>query len=249
MAQAPPHPELISEFVKWRYAAGRSSSSALTEAEEVAGFTAKLRAEGKSAAEAEAAMKEVQEYREFAEGVRWDTVFANPDSKVNRKPNRWLMEAVKDRKPGKALDIGMGFGRNSISLAQLGWDVTGFDIASQSVERANQNAGQMGVAIKAMLASEQKFDYGKEQWDLVVDTYEFSPVRTLYPRIWESLKPGGIWVIEGFEKSETVKFGYESGELLERLRGMRILKYEEVEDVADYGLRKVPVIRVVAQKR
>ncbi len=56
-------------------------------------------------------------------------------------------------------------------------------------------------------------------------------------------------MIEGFEKAPKTLFGYESGELLKRLEGMRILHYEEVIDVADFGLQRVPLIRVVAQKK
>jgi len=33
------------------------------------------------------------------------------------------METIKKRRPGKALDVGMGQGRNSIFLAQQGWNV------------------------------------------------------------------------------------------------------------------------------
>jgi 2-polyprenyl-3-methyl-5-hydroxy-6-metoxy-1,4-benzoquinol methylase len=38
---------------------------------------------------------------------------------------------VEARKPGRALDIGMGQGRNSVFLALKGWDVTGFDISDE----------------------------------------------------------------------------------------------------------------------
>ena len=43
---------------------------------------------------------------------------------------------------------------------------------------------------------------------------------------------------------------YGSGELLRLLANQfRILKYEETEDVADFGLQVVPLVRVVAQKK
>jgi 2-polyprenyl-3-methyl-5-hydroxy-6-metoxy-1,4-benzoquinol methylase len=55
------------------------------------------------------------------------------------------MECIKGRKPGHALDVGMGNGRNSIALAQAGWQVTGFDIASLGVEQARAKAAQLGL--------------------------------------------------------------------------------------------------------
>ena len=35
----------------------------------------------------------------------------------NHNPNAFLVECVRNRKPGKALDVGMGSDRNSLYLA------------------------------------------------------------------------------------------------------------------------------------
>jgi 2-polyprenyl-3-methyl-5-hydroxy-6-metoxy-1,4-benzoquinol methylase len=45
---------------------------------------------------------------------------------------------VRGRKPGKALDIGIGEGRNAIFLATQGWEVTGFDISDVGVRSAER---------------------------------------------------------------------------------------------------------------
>src|SRR5215831_21041860 len=52
------------------------------------------------------------------------------ESVFNHHPNAFLVECVRNRKSGKALDVGMGSGRNALYLASHGWDVTGFDIAN-----------------------------------------------------------------------------------------------------------------------
>ena len=67
------------------------------------------------------------------------------------KPNAFLAEALGDLRPGKALDLGMGLGRNSIFLAQKGWDVTGIDLSEVAIAAAQQRARQLGVHIKAIL--------------------------------------------------------------------------------------------------
>jgi SAM-dependent methyltransferase len=243
----------ITAFVEWRYAPGRTSTGAMSQREAINGFRAKLIAEGVAEAEARRIVESIERNWERVEGVRWDRVFADPNSGVNRQPNRWLVETVKGTKPAKALDIGLGSGRNSLYLAQQGWDVTAFDVAAASVERARKNAAGLGLTLRAVVESYERFTFGSRQWDLVVDTYEFFPVRLRNAQIRESLKPGGIWVIEGFEKTPQRQFGYESGELLKLLDGMKIVRYAEVEDIADFGLdfglRKVPLIRAVAQKR
>jgi len=58
---------------------------------------------------------------------RWNNSLTRDTAyKFNKQPNALLMDAIKNKKPGKALDVGMGQGRNSIYLAQQGWSVTGF---------------------------------------------------------------------------------------------------------------------------
>ncbi len=51
---------------------------------------------------------------------------------------------VEGRNPGRALDIGMGQGRNAVYLATQGWDVTGFDPSSEGVRIARSNAEKAG---------------------------------------------------------------------------------------------------------
>jgi 2-polyprenyl-3-methyl-5-hydroxy-6-metoxy-1,4-benzoquinol methylase len=88
--------------------------------------------------------------------------------------------------------------RNSLYLARLGWSVTGFDQAEKAVSAARQRAAEANISLQSVVAHFDRFDYGRERWDLVIDLYEFVPVRRFGQRIYESLKPGGLWVI-GFE--------------------------------------------------
>ncbi len=65
----------------------------------------------------------------------WNDLYAKHEGKEHQF-NKFLAETVKGRKPGTALDIGMGQGRNSLFLAALGWQVTGFDISEVGVKQA-----------------------------------------------------------------------------------------------------------------
>ncbi len=52
----------------------------------------------------------------YGEAELYDSVYARPPA-FNAQPNRLLVEAVKSRAPGRALDIAMGQGRNAVYLA------------------------------------------------------------------------------------------------------------------------------------
>ena len=83
----------------------------------------------------------------------WDRAYSDPSLVFNTAPNVFLTEVVKGLKPGRALDIGMGQGRNSVYLAKLGWDVTGFDISERGMELARKSAAAAGVQITTIRAS------------------------------------------------------------------------------------------------
>ena len=123
------------------------------------------------------------------------------------QPNALLVSTVEGRKRGRALDVGMGQGRNSIFLALKGWDVTGFDMSDEGIAVARKNAESAGVKLKAIRETEDAFDYGTGQWDLIVFMYEPFPVTSAayVERLRQSMRPGGIIVIESFGEEEEVK--------------------------------------------
>ena len=92
-------------------------------------------------------------------------------------------------------------------LASLGWDVTGFDISETGMAVARKSAEAAGVKITTINTSMEAFDYGVEQLDLIVATYEGPPgVRKV-----RGLKPGGLVVVEGFLRTPTTPQGASFG--------------------------------------
>src|SRR3954463_12113503 len=107
-----------------------------------------------------------------------------------------MVRMIGGRKPGRALDVAMGQGRNALWLAAQGWDVTGFDISAVGIGQARKEAERRGLRITTFVTPYEEFDWGQEKWDLVVFTYFFP--QPVLPKVWEALRPGGMILVEGF---------------------------------------------------
>ena len=168
--------------------------------------------------------------------------------------NQFLAERIQGRKPGKALDIGIGEGRNALFLAAQGWEVTGFDISDVGLTLAREAAQQRGVKLEAVVEDADRFDYGRQRWDLVVGMYMHAVITRNAEKIMDSLKPGGLLVVEGFHrdlKRQSVQggsFGYRSNELLKAFDRLRVLYYEDTVAAADWERsgQAAPIVRFLA---
>jgi SAM-dependent methyltransferase len=187
----------------------------------------------------------------------WNNVYSEEESRVTNYPNRFLADVVQGRTPGRALDIGMGQGRNSLFLARLGWDVTGVDISDKGIEIAKKDAEKTGVKVNCVVADFPSFEIGKEQWDLIAGIYMGGLILTHAKHIAAGLKSGGFLVVENFHRDINVnalaggKLGYPVNALLETFVPLlRIVQYEEVFDFPDWSNhgQKVPLVRMLARK-
>ena len=187
----------------------------------------------------------------------WNDLYAKREGKEHQF-NKFLAETVKGRKPATALDIGMGQGRNSLFLAALGWQVTGFDISEVGVKQALAEAQKRDLKIDARVGDVDKFDYGRNKWDLVVGMYMHEYLTRNASQIVQSLKPGGILVVEGIHRDvnkanlQGEKYGHATNELPKVFGvALRILYYQDTMDKADWersGGKPVPVVRMIAVK-
>jgi hypothetical protein len=76
----------------------------------------------------------------------WDNLFRNGQISFNREASKLLQYAVNGRRPGAAIDLGMGEGRNAVFLASKGWRVTGVDFSAEAVKQAKSRAAAAHVA-------------------------------------------------------------------------------------------------------
>jgi len=215
-------------------------------------YRAYLKSRGFSEAEADDQIKLVDEQGARSEVERWNQILTAKEPHFNTKPNAFLMEIAKTRKPGRALDVGMGQGRNGIWLAQQGWDVTGFDPAERAVALARETARKLGVNLKAEIKRMEDFDFGERRWDLILLSYVGA--REAAEVVQRALKPGGVVVIEAFHRDAT-KSGpiggavvFDTGELPSLFAQLRVVRYEEPIAEADFGLDKVRLVRYCGER-
>jgi SAM-dependent methyltransferase len=171
------------------------------------------------------------------------------------EPSAILIDATKGLKPSAALDAGMGQGRNTLYLAQAGWDVTGFDISENGIAIARANAEKKGLRINTVKASYDTFDYGAEKWDLIVMAYAWAPVSdpAFVQKIQVSLRKGGKVVFEHFIRDADHPYpdpirALAPGQLKTCFSGFQIERYEEFDGVGEWGGPGSRLVRMIARK-
>jgi SAM-dependent methyltransferase len=211
-----------------------------------------LAAEGTAPAEIDRRIRVITTEGKRLEIEMWNRVLTAEKPVFNTEPNAFLVRMAQGRKPGRALDVGMGQGRNALYLATQGWNVTGFDPAEKAVAAAQEQAKRMGLTMTTRVEGDETFDFGREQWDLILLSYV--SLRHLGSRVYDGLRPGGLVVIEGFHRdaTKTASIGggvvFDSNELLKLFERYRIVHYEDVDAVGDFGQQPTRVVRLAAQK-
>ncbi len=206
-------------------------------------YADKLRSDGVAESEIARRLRLLRTEHATLETDFYSRYYLDSNANFNHAPNRFLMEMVKGRQPGVALDYGMGQGRNSIYLASIGWQVWGFDPAEAGVAIAQKQAKELGLILHTSAVRDSEYDFGKERFDLILFswTMPFVPVE----KVLGALKPGGIVVMEC-----GTDFLPNRNAMLHLFDPLEIEHYEIVRDKADWeGRRVVDIIRLVAKKQ
>lgn len=121
-----------------------------------------------------------------------------------REHSKSLAEAIRNIPPGKALDVAMGEGRNTLFLARNGWEATGFDIADVALDSVRARARRENLNVEIITSSYEDFDFGTEKWDLIAVLYSDAICGgccayddEFIATVKRALKPGGRFVYEG----------------------------------------------------
>lgn len=88
------------------------------------------------------------------------------------EPGDFLNELIKLCPPEtgkKVLDIGCGEGKDAVYMAQMGYDVSAFDLTENGIRKTINLAKSKNVSINAYVDDINTFDI-REQYDIVYST-------------------------------------------------------------------------------
>lgn len=103
-------------------------------------------------------------------------------------PTPLVVEIASRLKPGRALDLACGSGRNALWLAGRGWQVTAVDGSGVAIETLRG----LNPQIDARVADLEKHEYAvePESWDLILMCYYLQ--RDLFGPVKRGVIPGGL---------------------------------------------------------
>jgi len=133
----------------------------------------------------------------------WNTKFGQAEFAYGTQPNDYLKDKLQHLPTGSILFPAEGEGRNAVYAAQLGWDVSAFDISEAGQQKALKLAAKKQVSIDYILGELDKLGYQPEQFDAIALIYAHFPptIRSGYHKLLHSyLKKGGTIIFEGFSK-------------------------------------------------
>jgi 2-polyprenyl-3-methyl-5-hydroxy-6-metoxy-1,4-benzoquinol methylase len=137
----------------------------------------------------------------------WDARYSASQRVWSGNANLRLVELAADLAPGTALDVGCGEGGDALWLADRGWQVTGADVSTVALERAERHAAEAGLAewtswLHVDLVAGDPLPGGA---DLVTAMFVHVPDAVfdrVYRAVAEAVRPGGVLLVAGHHPAE-----------------------------------------------
>ncbi len=173
----------------------------------------------------------------------WEQRYRAQEETGEASPHSLIVEAVSFLPPGRALDLACGTGRDSVWLAQRGWEVTAVDGSPAAIEILRGRIQGLSVTTQIADLASDDFTIKPTNYDLVAICYYLQ--RSLFEPAQRALIPGGVFVAIALlaESGKDNSYRVESGELRGYFYGWEILHYREGRDQWEHN-----VAGIVARK-
>ncbi|SVA92672.1 uncharacterized protein METZ01_LOCUS145526, partial [marine metagenome] len=121
-----------------------------------------------------------------------------------------------------------------VYLATQGFDVLGLDISPIGLDKAHQLAKHRNATIQTRVVDLENYQLEKNSFDVIICTYYMQ--RNLFEQIKDSLKPGGMALIETFN-TDYLKYAHfprkyllQHNELLQIFKDFKVIRYQAYDD-------------------
>jgi SAM-dependent methyltransferase len=132
----------------------------------------------------------------------WDERYAASELVWSATPNQFVASELEALRPGRALDLAAGEGRNALWLAERGWQVTAVDFSLAGLDKGRtlQERHERGrdLHVDWVHADVLGYDSGPVPYDLVVLAYlqlTDDERRTAVRRAFGALQVGGTFFL------------------------------------------------------
>jgi SAM-dependent methyltransferase len=134
----------------------------------------------------------------------WDARYAEKEFAYGKEPNQYFKEKLISLSPGTLLLPAEGEGRNAVYAAQLGWDVTSFDMSESGKRKALELASEQHVYLQYdVLNAKDYLQKFNDSFDLAAFCFTHFPGSDrieLHQQLANRVRPGGYIIFEGFAK-------------------------------------------------
>jgi SAM-dependent methyltransferase len=115
--------------------------------------------------------------------------------------SNFIEKVIQFDKNLKILDVGCGTGRHSIELTKRGYEVVGFDLSQNQIDKAKENSKLHNLEIEFLIKDARTFSF-EEKFDLAIMICEgaFSLMETdemnfeILKNVYNSLTEGGKFI-------------------------------------------------------
>lgn len=177
---------------------------------------------------------------------KWNRRYSEKDLLWPEHPSSILVDEVAGLKPGKALDIAAGEGRNALWLGKRGWVVHAVDFSDVGVQKGKELARKSGLELSWEVADVTGYTPSPGQYDLVIIFYLHLPWAELsgvFLRAATAVASGGELLIVGHDVTNLTKgFGgpqnpdvlYSAEQVASLLSDLKVEKAVTIERPVDH---------------
>lgn len=138
----------------------------------------------------------------------WDSRYEEKELIWSAGPNQFVEEFCSGLRPGRAIDLAAGEGRNALWLAEQGWEVDAVDFSAVAVSKLAKISAKRGVDVSGIVADLAEFVPEPGAYDLVLVIYLHVLAdlwATIMDRAAAALAPGGRLLVVGHDRSNLGK--------------------------------------------